>query len=254
MKALLLLVLVCFTLSTQAQRKAEGIYDSLNGPVTSMTVYFYKAQKAGKNKYEYVPDYFSHHQTFIYDDNQVLLMRNFYEDKKKIRESRDMVAFNKPNPAITYDTVYLKTDSSDEVRITIKKNGKIDGGLLLVQVPNRPGVRYRISLNDKSEITVYDRYEKVADGEIKERWQVFANAPLDLKKDPNTWQKFNEHGHLILTVFNTSKGKQSQARRYKYDDYFNATEIIFLEWDAETDTYNPVSMTELSYTYNKKKK
>lgn len=254
MKALLLLLLVCFALSTQSQRKAEGIYDSLNGPVTSMTVYFYKAQKSGKNKYEYVPDYFSHHQTFIYDDNQTLIMRNFYEDKKKIRESRDMVAFNKRNPAVTYDTVYLKTDSSDEVRITIKKNGKIEGGYLYMQLTSRPGVRYRLYLNDKSEITVYDRYQKIADGEIKERWQAFANAPLNLSKDPFSWEKFNEHGHLILSVITTSKGKQSQGRRYKYDDYFNATEITFLEWDPETDTYNPVSMTELSYTYNKKKK
>lgn len=235
-----------------AQVKSEGIYDSLNGNVKSMTVYFYNIKKDAKGRFEAVPDYFSHHQEFIYNDNHVLVLRNFYEDKKKIRESRDMIAFNKPNPDIKDDTSYNSTDSSREMLITRYRNGKINEYRRFITLLNNPDTYYRIYLNAEGAITTFDKFIKKADGLEKFRWQLFTGKPVDVNKEPYLWEKYNEHGHLALSVYTMSDGtKKSTGRKYKYDDHFNATWIQFTEWNAVTDKYEPVKETEISYKYGK---
>lgn len=235
-----------------AQQKAEGIYDSLNGKVRSMTVYFFTIKKDAKGKFEAVPDYFSHHQEFIYNDNNVLALRNIYEDKKKIRESRDMIAFNKPNPDIKDDTTYNSTDSSREMLITRYRKGKINEYRRHITLLKNPGTYYWIYLNAEGAISFFDKFIKTADGLEKFHWQLFPGKPVDVNKEPYLWEKYNEHGHLMLSVYNMSDGtKKSTARKYKYDENNNATWIQFSEWNPATDKYEPVRETEISYKYGK---
>jgi hypothetical protein len=235
-----------------AQPKAEGIYDSLNGKVRSMTVYFFNIKKDAKGKFEAVPDYFSHHQEFIYNDNNVLALRNIYEDKKKIRESRDMIAFNKPSPDVKEDTTYNTTDSSREMLITRYRSGKINEYRRHITLLKNPDTYYRIYLNAEGAISTFDKFIKTADGLEKLRWQLFTGKPVDVNKEPYLWEKYNEHGHLMLSVYNMSDGtKKSSARKYKYDEHYNATWIQFSEWNTATDKYEPVRETEISYKYGK---
>lgn len=249
----LLVVLTFLNVSVcMAQPKAEGIYDSLNGKVRSMTVYIYKITKNAKGKFESVPDNFSHHQEFIYDDNNVLMFRNIYEDKKKIRESRDMIAFNKPNPDIKVDTTYSNTDSSREMLITRYRSGKINEYRRFITLPKKPEIYYEITLDADGTIRYFHKFVKTADGLEKFSWQLFPGKPVDVSKEQYLWQKYNEHGHLMLSVYNMGDGtKKSTARKYKYDEYNNAVWIQFSEWNQATEKYEPVSETEISYKYGK---
>ena len=252
MRMILFFVAIIFTSVCQAQPKAEGIYDSLNGKIRSMTVYFFKITKDAKGKFEATPDYFTHHQEYIYDDNNVLLLRNFYEDKKKIRESRDMLAFNKPNPAVKDDTTYTTTDTSKEMLITRYRNGKINEYRKHITLLRTKDIYYRVYSNADGAISGYDKFELKADGMEKTRWQLFTGKPVNLNGPHYVWEKYNEHGHLMLSVYNMSDGtKKSSARKYKYDDNFNAVWIQFSEWNPNTDKYEPVSETEISYKYGK---
>lgn len=252
MKMILLCCWCFLALVPKAQPKAEGLYDSLNGKIKSMTVYFYNVVKNSKGGFEAKPDYFSHHQEFIYDENNVLILRNFYEDKKKIRESRDMIAFNKPDPSVKNDTTYSTTDTSKEMLITRYRNGKINEYRKSITLLNTNNVYYRIYMNADGAISVYDRFTVTTEGLEKSRWQLFTNSPVDLKKEPYLWEKYNEYGHLMLSVYTMSDGsKKSSGRKYKYDDHNNAVWIQFSEWDAATDKYLPVRETEISYKYAK---
>ncbi len=234
-----------------AQPKAEGLYDSLNGKISSMKVYFFNIKKNDKGKYEKIPDYFSHHQEFIYDDNNVLILRNFYEDKKKIRESRDMTAFNKPDPMVKNDTTYTNTDSSREMLITRYRNGKITEYRRYI-APNNKNVYYWVYMNADGKISMYDMFDVTPEGKEKFHWQEYADRPLDITKEPNVWEKYNEYGHLMLSVYNMSNGtKKSSARKYKYDDHNNAVWIQFSEWNPDTDKYDHVRETEIEYKYGK---
>lgn len=232
------------------QRKAEGIYDSLNGRIKSMTVYFYNIVKNSKGNFESKPDYFSHHQEFLYNENNVLVVRNFYETKKKIRESRDMIAFNKPDPLVKQDTLYNTTDSSKEMMITYYRNGKITEYRKDITLLQNGNVYYSIYANVDNVITHFNRFEKKLDGLERFHWQYFTDRPINLKEEPYSWEKYNEHGHLMLTVYKMSNGtKKSTGRKYKYDEYNNATWIQFSEWNPQTDTYEPVRETEIAYEY-----
>lgn len=241
-----------FTVASYAQPRAEGLHDSLNGKIRSMTVYFYNITKNAKGKLEAKPDYFSHHQEFIYDDNNVLIFRNFYEDKKKIRESRDMVAFRKPDPAAKDDSTYTTTDTSREMLVTRYRNGKINEYRRHIKLLNNKDVYYWIFSNAEGNITVYDKFVNTADGLEKFRWQLFADKPINLKGEPYMWEKYNEHGHLMLSVYNMNNGvKKSTGRKYKYDDRNNAVWIQYSEWNAATNTYEPVREVEIEYKYGK---
>ena len=252
MRIILFCLGILFTTTSFAQPRAEGLYDSLNGKIRSMTVYFYKVTKNAKGRFEATPDYFSHHQEFIYDDNNVLILRNFYEDKKKIRESRDMVAFRKSDPAIKDDTTYSTTDSSREMLITRYRNGKINEYRKSITLLTNAAVYYWIYMNADGKITVYDKFVITTEGKEKFHWQLYADKPLDLNSEPAVWEKYNEHGHLMLSVYNMSNGvKKSSGRKYKYDDKNNAVWIQFSEWNAATDTYEPVRENEIEYKYGK---
>jgi len=249
-------ILFCLAILTvsvcPAQQKAEGLYDSLNGKIKSMTVYFYKIIKNAKGNFEAQPDYFSHHQEFIYDDNNVLLLRNFYEDKKKIRESRDMVAFNKPNPAVKDDTTYSSTDSSKEMLITRYRDGKINEYRKHITILRNNNVYYRVYMNADGAVSAYDMFVRTAEGLEKSHWQLFTGKPVNIKDEPYLWEKYNEHGHLMLSVYKMGDGsKKSTGRKYKYDENNNAVWIQFSEWNPATDKYEPVRETEISYKYRK---
>ncbi len=235
-----------------AQPKSEGLYDSLNGKVRSMTAYFFNISKDSKGRFEAKPDYFSHHQEFIYNEQGVLQFRNFYEDKKKIRESRDMIAFNKPDPAVRNDTSYSSTDSTREMLITRYRNGKVNEFRKYITLLKDDKVWFWIYMNADGSISVYDKFVMTVEGKEKSRWQAFADNPLDLKKDPNLWEKYNEHGHLMLSVYNMKNGvKKSSGRKYEYDEHNNAVWIQFTEWNAASNTYEPVRETKMEYKYGK---
>ncbi len=245
---LFFLVIITSVSVCRAQQKAEGIYDSLNGKIRSMTVYFYKVIKNSKGNFEAQPDYFTHHQEFIYDDNNVLVLRNFFEDKKKIRESRDMLAFNKPDPSVKDDTAYSVTDSSKEMLITRYRNGKINEYRKYITLLRTGSVYYQVYMNADGAISGYNKFVLSADGKEKFRWQLFTGKPVNLNEEPYLWEKYNEHGHLMLSVYNMGNGtKKSTGRKYKYDDHNNAVWIQFSEWNPQTDKYDPVRETEISY-------
>lgn len=178
------MILFCLTILSASvclgQPKAEGLHDSLNGKLKSMTVYFYNITKDSKGNFEAKPDYFTHHQEFIYDDNNVLIRRNFYEDKKKIRESRDMIAFNKPNPEVKDDTSYTSTDTAKEMLITRYRNGKINEYRKHITLLHTNDIYYRVYMNADKEITVYDKFVKTPEGLEKFRWQLFTDKPIKL--------------------------------------------------------------------------
>lgn len=251
MRHLLFLFAILFTATITAQPKAEGIYDSLNGKVRSMTVYIFTVTKNAKGNFEAKPDYFTHHQDFIYDDNNKLLFRNFYEDKKKIRESRDMVAFNKQDPSVRYDTAYSTTDTSREMLVTKYRNDKLNESFCYITMLKNTALRYYIYKNAEGRVTIYDRFVMAADGLEKSRWQYFPDKPINLSAEPYTWEKFNEKGHLMLTVYNMIGGvKKSTSRKYEYDDHNNAVFIQFLEWNTAIEKYEPVKEAKISYKYS----
>ena len=252
MKGLLFCISIFSMLSLHAQPKAEGLRDSLNGRIKSVIVTFYKVKKDAKGNLGLERDYFSHHQEFIYDENNILIKRNFYEDKKKIREERDMIAFKKLPPGVKYDTSYFSTDTTDDRLITRYKDGKITEYIQERLVKGKDGAKYLLYLSADKTIDFYRAYVQKPDGAECYIWQNASDNPLNLKNPPNRWEKYNEKGHLILTVYNLKSGeKKSSGRSYKYDHMNNPVWIQFTEWNPATNKYEPTSEEFYEYKYRK---
>lgn len=243
---------ILFFSTSFAQPKSEGLHDSLNGKLKSMNAYFFNIKRDSKGQWEMSPDYFTHHQEFLYNENNVLIFRNFYETKKKISESRDMIAFNKPDPAVRKDTSYLTTDSSREMLVTHYRDNKITQYYRHITPLKNDKISFWQVMNAEGKLTLFDKIVITADGKEISRWQLFADSPINLDKDPNFLEKYNKHGHLILTLYTMNDGtKKSSGRKYEYDDHFNATLIQFSEWNPDTNKYDPVRETRMEYKYKK---
>lgn len=251
MKTILFCLAALCSISVFCQPRAEGLHDSLNGRIKVMSVTFFKISKDKKGNYVSTRDYFSHHQDFVYNENNILVRRVFFRDKKNIDEDRDMIKFKQLPEGVRYDTAYSTTDTTDDMLITRYKNGVVSE-YVHHQTVKGGKRKYLIYLNADKKLTFFKEYDRKEDGMECFVWQEYADSPLNLKNPPGRWEKYNDKGHLILTVYNMSGGvKKSQGRTYKYDKMNNPVWIQFTEWNPATNKFEPTSEEFYEYKYGK---
>jgi hypothetical protein len=255
MKQLFTCIIILFSISLFAQKRAYVLHDSLNGQINKVEVRFFKLSYDKSGRLIKKPDISNTKVVYQLDDQHNIIRDERWFDYSSL----DPTGKTKPKSTINnytisntpipkYDTSKSETDTSF---ISMIKLGQEDYEYEYRVVNKKDLQTTWVAWTDKNGgIVGTVRFHYDEQGQLLTKSQFYSPAYTKVLVIEN----YNNYGFLHATHHYNSDGSEYMTREYKYqyDDWGNYTIRQMFEKKEGSSQFAPMSEEEYYYSYNGK--